>query len=109
MRTTGVRFVFAKEGEVPDMMAAEFGLSSKKFNEYNCLSRPNEMVFHSGDVVYLAPLKNKNRHEKTYMVSANETLRDVALKFAVKPEKLSRINGITTEGYLEEGLTVKLK
>ena len=105
----GVRFVFAKEGEIPDYMAAEFGLSSKNFNEYNCLSKPQEMVFHSGDVVYLAPLKNKNRQEKYYVVASNETLRDVALKFGVKPERLRIINGIETNGYLEEGMTIKLK
>lgn len=105
----GVRFVFAKEGEIPDLMAAEFGISSEDFNEYNCLSKPNEMVFHSGDVVYLAPLKNKNRHVKTYVVSSNETLRDVALKFGVKLKKLRKINKIGTMGYLDEGMTIKLK
>ena len=105
----GVRFVFAKEGEIPDLMAAEFGISSEDFNEYNCLSKPNEMVFHSGDVVYLAPLKNKNRHVKTYVVSSNETLRDVALKFGVKLKKLRKINKIGTIGYLDEGMTIKLK
>ena len=105
----GVRFVFAKEGEIPDLMAAEFGISAKKFYAYNCLSKPQEMVFHSGDVVYLAPLKNKNRHEKTYTVSSSETLRDVALRFGVKLEKLQTINKIDTRGYLEIGTVVKLK
>lgn len=105
----GVRFVFAKEGEIPDLMAAEFGIDSEDFNEYNCLSKPQEMVFHSGDVVYLAPLKNKNRHEKSYTVSANETLRDVALKFGVKLKKLRKINKIGTIGYLDEGMTIILR
>lgn len=105
----GVRFVFAKEGEVPDSMAAEFGIPSKKFNEYNCLSKPQEMVFHSGDVVYLAPLKNKNRMVKSYVVSANETLRDVALHFGVNLEKLCKINKIDANGYLDEGTMIKLK
>lgn len=105
----GVRFVFAKEGETPEQIASDFGISSKRINQYNCLSKPQEMVFHSGDMVYIAPLKNKNRHEKKYTVSSNETLRDVALRFGVKLEKLKKINDIDMEGYLPKDTVIKLK
>lgn len=90
----GVRFVYAKEGETPEGMAKEFGVKYKKFCEYNLLRRPDEMVFHSGDVVYLANLKNKNWKAKKYTVAEGETLRDVALRFAVKPEKIMKKNGL---------------
>lgn len=90
----GVRFVYAKEGETPEQLAKEFGVKFKKFCEYNLLRRPDEMVFHSGDVVYLARLKNKNWKAKKYTVAEGETLRDVALRFAVKPEKIMKKNGL---------------
>ena len=90
----GVRFVYAKEGETPEQLAKDFNIKYKKFCEYNLLRRPDEMVFHSGDVVYLARLKNKNWKAKKYTVAEGETLRDVALRFAVKPEKIMKKNGL---------------
>ena len=90
----GVRFVYAKEGETPEQLAKDFNIKYKKFCEYNLLRRPDEMVFHSGDVVYLARLKNKNWKAKKYTVADGETLRDVALRFAVKPEKILKKNGL---------------
>ena len=90
----GVRFVYAKEGETPEQLAKDFNIKYKKFCEYNLLRRPDEMVFHSGDVVYLARLKNKNWKAKKYTVVEGETLRDVALRFAVKPEKIMKKNGL---------------
>jgi hypothetical protein len=90
----GVRFVYAKEGETPEQLAKDFNIKYKKFCEYNLLRRPDEMVFHSGDVVYLAKLKNKNWKAKKYAVAEGETLRDVALRFAVKPEKIMKKNGL---------------
>ncbi len=90
----GVRFVYAKEGETPEQLAREFNIKYKKFCEYNLLRRPDEMVFHSGDVVYLAKLKNKNWKAKKYTVAEGETVRDVALRFAVKPEKIMKKNGL---------------
>lgn len=90
----GVRFVYAKEGETPEQLAREFNIKYKKFCEYNLLRRPDEMVFHSGDVVYLAKLKNKNWKAKKNTVAEGETIRDVALRFAVKPEKVMKKNGL---------------
>ena len=90
----GVRFVYAKEGETPEQLAKDFNIKYKKFCEYNLLRRPDEMVFHSGDVVYLAKLKNRNWKAKKYTVAEGETLRDVALRFAVKPEKILKKNGL---------------
>ena len=90
----GVRFVYAKEGETPEQLSKDFNIKYKKFCEYNLLRRPDEMVFHSGDVVYLARLKNKNWKAKKYTVAEGETLRDVALRFAVKPEKIMKKNGL---------------
>ena len=90
----GVRFVYAKEGETPEQLARDFGIKFKRFCNYNLLRRPDEMVFHSGDVVYLARLKNSNWKAKKYTVQEGETLRDIALRFAVKPERILRLNSL---------------
>ena len=105
----GVRFVFAKEGETPVGMAAEFGIKFKKFCEYNCIKRPDEVTFHSGDVVYLAPLRKKNRKAKSYVLAHGETIRDVGLRFAVKPERIMKMNHLTDGVPLKKGMKLKLR
>ena len=105
----GVRFVYAKEGETPESMAKTFGIKFKRFCQYNCLKHPEEVVFHSGDVVYLEKLRNKNWKAKKYTVQEGETLRDVALRFAVKPEKVLRKNGLKEGKKLHKGQELWLR
>ena len=81
-----VRFVFAKEGETPQSMAQEFGLKLKKFCSYNLIEHPDDVVFHKGDVIYLEPLAKRNKKAKSYVAAEGETVRDVALRFAVRTE-----------------------
>ena len=105
----GVRFVYAKEGETPEQLAAAFGIKFKRFCQYNLLKRPDEMVFHSGDVVYLSKLRNRNWKAKKYTVAEGETLRDVALRFAVKPESILRMNGLKEDARLSQGQVLWLR
>ncbi len=104
-----VRFVFAKEGETPESMAQAFGIKFKKFCEYNCLKHPEEVVFHSGDVVYLDKLRNRNWKAKPYTVQEGETLRDVALRFAVKPRSIQHMNGVKEGERLFKGQVLRLR
>ncbi len=105
----GVRFAYAKEGETPEGLAKAFGVKLKKLCEYNLVRRPDEMVFHSGDVVYLAQLRNKNWKAKKYTVEEGESLRDVALRFAVKPEKIMKKNGLVEGQRLHAGQVLWLR
>lgn len=105
----GVRFAYAKEGETPEQLATVFGVKFQKFCEYNLLRRPDEMVFHSGDVVYLSRLKNSNWKAKKHTVEAGETVRDVALRFAVKPDKILKKNGLKQGTRLYKGQQLWLR
>ena len=105
----GVRFVYAKEGETPEQLAKDFGIKYKKFCEYNLLRRPDEMVFHSGDIVYLEKLRNKNWKAKKYTVEEGETLRDVALRFAVKPNKILSKNRLKEGDRISKGQVLWLR
>ena len=105
----GVRFVFAKEGETPEQLAKVFGIKMKRFCQYNLLSRPDEMVFHSGDVVYIENLRNRNWKAKRYTVAEGETLRDVALRFAVKPKRILSKNGLDEGTRLTAGQELWLR
>ncbi len=104
-----VRFVFAKEGETVESLAKEFGIKKKKLCGYNLIQRPDEVVFHQGDVVYLETLRKKNWKAKRHVVESGETLRDVALRFAVKPERITKLNHLTDGAPLKKGMTLKLR
>ena len=104
-----VRFIFAKEGESPEQLALETGVKYEKLCEYNLLHHPDEMVFHSGDVVYLSRLRRSNWKAKRYTVQSGETLRDVALRFAVRPERIMKMNGKKNNSHLEAGEKIWLR
>ena len=51
--------------------------------------------FGDGKAIFRKNLNAKRQHESPYgTVQEGETLRDVALRFAVKPEKILRKNGM---------------
>lgn len=102
-------FVYAKEGETPEQLAQELGIKFKRFCLYNLLERPKEMVFHSGDVVYLTPLRNNNMKAPLHTVEEGETIRDIALRFAVKPQVIMRKNGLTEGARLSPGQQLWLR
>ena len=104
-----VRFAFAKEGETPEQLAKAFDVKLQKLNEYNLLKRPDEMVFHSGDVVYLGKLRNSNWKARKHIVEEGETLRDIALRYAVKPSKILRKNGLKEGAPISKGQELWLR
>ena len=104
-----VRFVFAKEGETPEGLAKEFGIKLKKFCSYNCIKHPEAMVFHSGDVVYLESLRKRNWKAKSHVVEQGETVRDIALRFAVKPEKILKKNKLQERVRHQAGQKIRLR
>ena len=104
-----VRFIFAKEGETPEQIAEACGIKVKNLCEYNLLKRPDEMVFHSGDVVYISRLRNSNWKAKKHLVEQGETLRDIALRFAVKPEKILKKNNLKEDTRFTVGQEIWLR
>lgn len=105
----GVRFVYAKEGETPESLAKEFKIKKKKLCGFNLIKRSDEMVFHQGDIVYLEQLRNRNGKAKAYVAEGGETVRDIALRFAVKPEKIMKRNKLDEGSVLKSGQKIKLR
>jgi len=105
----GVRFLYAKEGETPEKLAQTLGIKYEQFCQYNCLKHPEEMIFHSGDVVYLEKLRNRNWKAGRYTVQEGETLRDVALRFAVKPERILKMNRLKEGSHVSAGQALWLR
>lgn len=104
-----VRFVYAKEGETPESMAKEFGIRLKKFCKYNLIKRPDEAMFHLGDIVYLEQLNKRNWKAKKHIVEDGETVRDLALRFAVRPERILKMNKLEEGAVLKPGQKIRLR
>lgn len=104
-----VRFVFAREGETLRSLAKEFGIRERKLRKYNLISRSDGFVFRQGDVVYLEQLRNKNRKVKKCIVIGGESVRDIALRYAVKPERIVKRNHLKEGVPLKAGQKIKLK
>lgn len=104
-----VRFLYAKEGETPESLAKELGIKKKKLCKFNLINRPDEAVFHHGDVVYLEQLRGNNWKAKQYYVEGGETVRDVALRFAVRPERILKMNKLKEGVVLQSGQKLKLR
>ena len=104
-----VRFVYAKEGETPENIAKEFGIKMKKLCKYNLITRPDEAMFHSGDVIYLEQLRKRNWKAKKHFVEEGETLRDVALHYAVRPEKILKYNKLSEGDRVQPGQKLRLR
>lgn len=104
-----VRFVYAKEGETPASISKEFDIKQKKLCKYNLISRPDEMVFHQGDIIYLEQLRKRNWKAKSHFVEEGETIRDIALRFAVRPDKIIKRNKLDASVPLQPGQKIKLR
>lgn len=105
----GVRFLYAKEGETPESLSKELKIRKRLLCQYNLIKRPDEMVFHYGDVVYLGKLRNNNRKVKKYVTVGRESVRDLALKFAVQPERIVKMNKLGNRKVFREGEKVRLR
>ena len=105
----GVRFLYAKEGETPESLSKELRIRKRQLCQYNLVKRPDEMVFHYGDVVYLEKLRNNNRKVKKYVVDGNESVRDIALRFAVQPERIVKMNKLENGKRLKAGQKIRLR
>jgi LysM repeat protein len=67
------------------------------------------MVFHQGDVVYLEQLRKRNWKAKKYITVGGETVRDIALRFAVRPDKILKRNHLEPNVVLKPGQKIKLR
>lgn len=104
-----VRFVYAKEGETLESLSKEFSIKQKKLCKYNLITRPEEVIFHNGDVVYLEQLRKRNWKAKRHFVEEGETVRDIALHYAVRPEKILKRNDLDPNVVLKPGQKIKLR
>lgn len=104
----GVPFVYAMEGETYESIAASNNLFLREILKYNDADSKTDLL--PGTVVYLQPKrKQAAKGLDKHVVEEGESLREISQRFAVRLDRLYRMNGFE-EGYVpEEGQIIKLR
>ena len=104
----GVPFIYSSEGETYQSIAKTYGLFVKELLKFNDLNEGNEL--RPGTIIYLQPKKNAAvKGLEMHVMEDGETLRDIAQRYAVKLDKLYKLNG-WYKGYKpREGDCIKLR
>lgn len=104
----GVPFVYSVEGETYADIAEYYSLFLREILRYNDLPEDEPLV--PGTVVYLQPKKSKAaRHVDKYVAEGDESLREIAQRYAVRLASLMKMNGIEEPRDLSEGEMILLR
>lgn len=104
----GVPFIYSSEGETYQSIAKSYGLFHKELLRFNDLTE--DAPLRPGTVVYLQPKKNcAVKGLDKHVMESGETLRDIAQRYAVKLDKLYKLNGWYKGFAPKEGDCIKLR
>ena len=104
----GVPFIYAAEGETYSSIADSYRLFLKEILRYNELEEDDEPA--PGTVVYLQKKKNRSAPGlDKYVVEGQQSLREISQRFAIRLNKLCKLNGITEDHVLKEGDIISLR
>lgn len=104
----GVPFVYASEEESYASIARANRLFLKELLKFNDLNEDQELV--PGTVVYLQKKKKKAAEGlERYVVEGPQNLRDISQRFAVRLDKLCKLNEITPDHVLRDGDVLYLR
>ncbi len=105
----GVPFVNATAGETYASIAAANNLFLREILKYNDLDK--EETLYPGTVVYLQAKKKQAAKglDKHIVEGHNETLRDISQRYAIRLDKLCRMNGFSAGRRLIDGDVIILR
>lgn len=108
MKVNGARFVSSLSGDTYSSIADEFNMSEerlRKYNEVNSIARLNPDTR-----VFIAKKKNKARRKnKTHTVHIGESMYSISQYYAVKVEKLYKMNHMSYSEGAIPGKVLKLR
>lgn len=104
----GVPFVYASEGETYASIAKANRLFLKEILKFNDLKEEKDLV--PGTVVYLQKKKKKAAAGlEKYVVEGIQDLRSISQRFAVRLDKLCKLNDIAPDHVLRDGDVLYLR
>lgn len=105
----GVPFIYATTGETYSSIASRYNLFLREILKFNDLSA--EETLYPGTIVYLQKKKKEAAYgmDKYIVEGSGENLRDISQRFAVRLDKLCKMNGFSQDRKLQDGDVVKLR
>ena len=104
----GVKFILTKEGDNLESLAKELKISKRQLIRYNNLG--NKTTFTNDEVLYIGPKRNKAASGyKIHVIQPGETLSQVSRLYAVKLQRLYKMNGLDENSILSIGQEIRLR
>ena len=104
----GVKFIFTKEGDDLASLAKELKMAKYQLVKYNNLG--GKTTFSEGEVLYIGPKRHRAAQGyKYHQIKQGETLSQVSRLYAVKLERLFKMNGLDENSVLSVGQTIRLR
>ncbi len=91
-----------------EVLSRKLGMAPWQLPKYNDL--PKKCKVKAGDIIYLKPKRSKAEKKYTeHVVTSGETMRDISQKYAVKINRLYKMNGWEQGVQPVEGSKVRLR
>ena len=104
----GVKFVITKDGDDLKTLAKELRLSEKQLIKYNDLG--NKTTFSEGEILYIGQKRRRAAQGYEYhKIKQGETLRQVSRLYAVRLDRLFKMNGLDENSVLQIGQEIRLR
>ena len=104
----GVKFTFTKKGDNLDNLSKELKISKRQLIKYNNLG--SKTSFAEGEVLYIGPKRRKAAGGyKVHVIKKGETLSQVSRLYAVKLERIFKMNELDENSVIQIGQVIKLR
>lgn len=105
----GVKFIITKNGDDIDKIAKELKISKRQLRKYNNFSKAKKS-FSEGEILYIGPKRHRAAAGyKVHVIKQGETLTKVSQLYAVKLERLFKMNGLDENSILQVGQEIRLR
>ena len=105
----GVEFILTKEGDELDKLAKELMMSQSQLRRYNDLGK-DKTTFDEGEVLYIQPKRRRAADGyRMHVIQQGETLRKVSQLYAVRLDRIYKMNGLDEKSVLQIGQEIRLR
>ncbi len=104
----GIKFVMTKDGDNLESLAKELKMFPRQLVKYNHLG--NKTTFVKDEVLYIGPMRRKAAAGYyVHVIQKGETLSYVSRLYAVKLERLFKMNDLDDNSILQIGQEIRLR
>lgn len=104
----GVKFVTTKDGDNLESLAKELKMFPKQLVKYNNLGNKTDFV--AGEILYIGPKRRKAAAGYyVHVIQKGETLSQVSRLYAVRLERLFKMNDLDENSVLQIGQEIRLR